>query len=283
MGENTSCNSCHLLNSYGVDGHSLSTGHDGKLGGRNAPTVYNAALNLAQFWDGRAGDLAAQAKGPILNPVEMGMPSGDAVAARIQSLPGYAPAFHDAFPDSAEPITFDHFAEAVAAFEQGLLTPSRWDRYLEGDTSALNANEKLGLKLFLKTGCASCHAGRGVGGNSYQKLGNTLRWSNQHDLGRYQVTTFERDRLVFKVPTLRNIEKTGPYFHDGQVRSLNEAVSLMSEYQCGRKLSPQEVNLIVAFLQSLTGAIPQAYISPDQPTASRTDTKEKTKREGTAQ
>jgi cytochrome c peroxidase len=213
----------------------------------------------------------------------MGMPSGDAVVARIQSLPGYAPAFQAAFPNDAEPITFDHFAEAVAAFEQGLLTPSRWDRYLEGDTSALNTNEKLGLKLFLKTGCASCHAGRGVGGNSYQKLGNTHQWSNQHDLGRYQITTLERDRLVFKVPTLRNIAQTGPYFHDGQVRSLNEAVSLMSEYQCGRKLSPKEVNLIVAFLQSLTGTLPQAYITPTQPITSGTDTKEKTKREGTTQ
>jgi len=260
-GENTSCNSCHLLNAYGVDGHSYSTGHAGKLGGRNAPTVYNAGLNLAQFWDGRAKDLVEQAKGPILNPVEMGMPSSAEVITRIKSIPSYAPAFRQAFPDSPDSITFDHFAEAVATFEQGLLTPSRWDRYLEGDTSAFNEQEKQGLKLFLKTGCASCHAGRGLGGNSYQKLGYPKSWPNQHDLGRYQVTSLDRDRMVFKVPTLRNIEKTGPYFHDGQVASLNEAIDLMAQYQCGKKLSADEINRIATFLKTLTGPLPEKYIA----------------------
>jgi cytochrome c peroxidase len=261
-GENTSCNSCHLLNAYGVDGHSFSTGHDGKLGGRNAPTVYNAALNLAQFWDGRARDLVAQAKGPILNPVEMGVPNADMVVVRIKSIPGYVSAFRQAFPDSADPVTFDHFAEAVAAFEQGLLTPSRWDRYLEGDTNALNDEEKKGLKLFLKVGCATCHAGKGLGGNSFQKLGYLTAWPDQHDLGRYQVTLMDRDRLVFKVPTLRNIEKTGPYFHDGQIASLNEAVRLMAKYQCGENLRPEQVGQIVSFLKSLTGVLPDKYIAP---------------------
>lgn len=267
-GENTSCNSCHLLNAYGVDGHSYSTGHDGKLGGRNAPTVYNASLNLAQFWDGRAKDLVEQAKGPILNPVEMGMPSSDEVVTRIKSIPSYAPAFRQAFPGSSDPITFDHFAQAVATFEQGLLTPSRWDRYLDGDTSALNEGEKQGLRLFLKTGCASCHAGRGVGGNSYQKLGYPKNWTNQHDLGRYQVTSFDRDRMVFKVPTLRNIEKTGPYFHDGQISSLNEAIDLMAQYQCGEKLSSDEIDQIAIFLKTLTGPLPTSYIADAEPAAS---------------
>ncbi|WP_260706608.1 cytochrome-c peroxidase [Edaphobacter flagellatus] len=260
-GNNTSCNSCHLLNAYGVDGHRLSTGHDGRLGGRNAPTVYNAALNFVQFWDGRAANLAAQAKGPILNPVEMGMPSGDAVVARIKTLPGYTDPFKAAFPGSTEPVTFDHFADAVAAFEGGLRTPARWDGYLLGDENALSATEKIGLQVFLKTGCASCHAGQGLGGNSFQKVGYTHPWPDQHDPGRYQVTTLDRDRLVFKVPTLRNIEKTGPYFHDGKVASLDDAVRLMGENQCGKNLTDKDVAFVVAFLKSLTGALPQQYIS----------------------
>jgi cytochrome c peroxidase len=166
-----SCNSCHDLARYGVDGQPFSTGHKKQLGGRNSPSVYNAGDHLAQFWDGRAASLEDQAKGPVLNPVEMAMPNGDAVVATVASVPGYAPLFAKAFPGLAQPITFDNVAKAIGAFERTLVTPSRFDRYLSGDDAALSAPEKAGLQTFISAGCTACHNGEGVGGSMFQRLG----------------------------------------------------------------------------------------------------------------
>jgi cytochrome c peroxidase len=255
-----SCNTCHPLNRYGVDGERVSTGFKGQHGTRNAPSVYNAAGHLAQFWDGRAATVEAQASGPMLNPVEMAMPSPQFAVQVLKTMPGYVAAFHRAFPGQPDPVTLDDAALAIGAFERELVTPSRWDKFLKGDAAALNKPEVAGLNKFLETGCQLCHSGAYVGGEQFMKLGVVKPWPSQSDLGRYAVTHQAQDRLVFKVPSLRNIEKTGPYFHDGSVRTLEEAVRDMAEYQLGKKLQPQEVQAIVAWLKTLTGELPQDAI-----------------------
>lgn len=264
LSENSSisCNSCHDLANYGVDpGKAVSTGHNKLPGGRNSPTVYNAGLQFVQFWDGRAASLAEQASGPMMNPVEMGMSGPDAVLAYIHSNPAYMRQFKEAYPTLKDPVAMENVTDAIAAFENGLLTPARWDKYLAGDVNALTDEEKRGLRVYLEAGCAACHAGKGLGGNSYQKLGVYRDWPDQQkDTGRFALTSEARDRMYFKVPLLRNVERTGPWFHNGQVQTIQEAVRLMGAHQTGRKLSDAEVNLIVSFLHSLTGAIPQQYI-----------------------
>ncbi len=259
-----SCNSCHDLAQYGVDpGKAVSLGHNQRPGGRNAPTVYNAGLQFVQFWDGRAADLAAQASGPMMNPVEMGMPGPEAVLASLRSNQNYVKQFKQAYPETKDPVTMANVTGAIAAFEARLLTPSRWDQYLAGDTNALTPAEKQGLRVYLKAGCAACHAGQDMGGNSYQKLGVYRNWPDQEtDTGRMALTREARDRMYFKVPILRNVAETGPWFHNGQVKTLSEAVRLMGKYQTGEQLSDEEVNSIVSFLHALTGTIPQAYIEP---------------------
>jgi len=259
-----SCNSCHQLSNYGADpDHSVSFGHDKKPGGRNSPTVYNAGLQFAQFWDGRAATLAEQASGPMMNPVEMGMPGPQAVLAYLHSSPEYLKQFRQAYPDSKDPVVMDNVTNAIATFEEGLLTPARWDKYLQGDTSALSDEEKQGLRVYLRSGCASCHAGKSMGGNSYQKLGAYQTWPDQHsDTGRMAVTHQASDRMYFKVPILRNVEKTGPWFHDGQVHSVEQAVRLMGKYEAGEQLSNEDVHSIAVFLHALTGEIPEQYIQP---------------------
>jgi len=265
-GHDVSCNSCHALNGWGADGRKVSLGHDGKAGTRNAPTVYNAAGHVAQFWDGRAADIEAQAKGPILNPVEMGMPDSAAVLAHLRESRSYVAAFRAAFPREAVPITYDNVGRAIGAFERRLLTPSRWDRFLAGDSAALTLVERQGLQTFLAAGCQGCHSGAYVGGGMYQKAGLVVPWFSQADSGRFQVTRAEADLFMFKVPSLRNIEKTGPYFHDGSVANLDEAVRLMAHHQLGKSLTPAQVTSIVTWLASLTGDIPTAYIAfPQQP------------------
>ncbi|HLG97400.1 MAG TPA: cytochrome c peroxidase [Bryobacteraceae bacterium] len=259
-GGDVSCNSCHNLSHYGVDGKRVSTGYKGQLGGRNSPTVYNAAGHIAQFWDGRAVDVEEQAKGPVLNPVEMAMASELEVVARLKSIPGYRPAFAKAFPDCAEPITLDNMALAIGAFERKLLTPSRWDRFLNGDRSAITAEEMAGHHEFRHNGCITCHNGPYIGGRAFQKLGAEKAWPNETDLGRAQVTKSATDRMVFKVPSLRNVEKTGPYFHDGNVATLDQAIRLMGEYQLGTTLEDQQVTRIAAWLKTLTGEIPVEYV-----------------------
>jgi cytochrome c peroxidase len=259
-----SCNSCHALDNYGVDNEPTSDGHQGTRGERNSPSVYNAAGHFAQFWDGRAPDVEEQAKGPVLNPVEMAMLSEQAVVAVLKSIPEYVEAFKRAFPDDKDPVTFDHAALAIGAFERGLVTPSRWDRFLRGDHAALTPAEIAGFNTFLQSGCASCHAGTYVGGKMFQRIGLLRDWPDQSDPGRYKLTRSEADRMVFKVPSLRNVAKTAPYFHNGKVKTLEEAVSYMAEYQLGKKLTEGEVRAIVAWLQALTGEIPASYIKRSQ-------------------
>ncbi len=261
-----SCNSCHALDSWGVDGRMVSLGHDGSAGKRNAPTVYNAAGQLAQFWDGRAKDVEAQALGPILNPVEMGMPDSAAVLAYLRASRNYVVSFRAAFPGEKQPVTMGNLGRAIGAFERRLVTPSRWDNFLNGDSTALTAEERAGLRIFLDAGCQACHSGSYLGGNSYMKAGVAKKWFSQADSGRYEVTKDPKDVLFFKVPTLRNIAKTGPYFNDGSVASLDEAVRLMAHHQLGRDLAPVDVKSIVTWLGSLTGELPLSYIaSPQKP------------------
>lgn len=252
-----SCNSCHLLDRYGVDGLPVSEGHEKQKGTRNAPTVYNAAGHFVQFWDGRAADLEEQAKGPVLNPVEHALPDEAAVVAILSSVPGYVEAFEKAFPEDKPPVSFDNFAKAVAAFERTLLTPAPWDAFLKGDTKALNDDQKQGFLKFMDVGCQTCHSGEHLGGTMYQRLGSVKPWpvaeGKEPDLGRYEVTKQESDKHMFKVPGLRNITKTAPYFHDGSVADLETAVKMMAEYQLGKTLPDEDVRLIVAFLGALTG------------------------------
>ncbi len=269
-----SCNSCHQLGKYGVDNNPRSPGHKKQLGGRNSPTVYNAAGHITQFWDGRSPDVEDQAKGPVLNPVEMAMPNAAAVVKVLKSIPGYVVAFKKAFPKSKDPVTYDNMAKAIGAFERNLTTPARWDAFLKGDKAALTNKEKKGFMLFVMTGCITCHTGPLLGGHMYQKLGLVKAWPGNKDTGRFQVTKNPVDKAMFKVPSLRNVEKTGPYLHDGSIKTLHKAVSMMAQYQLGRKLNAQQVDLIVAFLKSLTGKINTAYIKkPKLPASSSTTPK----------
>ncbi|WP_041468459.1 cytochrome-c peroxidase [Chloroherpeton thalassium] len=261
-----SCNSCHSLTNYGVDNQPVSTGHKEQTGDRNSPTVYNAAGHIAQFWDGRASDVEAQAKGPILNPVEMAMPDEATVVKTLKSIPGYEEIFKKAFPDEKEPITFDNIAAAIGAFERKLVTPSRWDKFLNGDETALTDMEKKGAVKFINTGCVTCHAGAYLGGQMFQKIGLVKPWHAQNDSGRYALTKKQGDAFVFKVASLRNVEKTAPYFHDGSVDSLSQAVDMMGEYQLNKKLNAEDTEEIVAFLKTLTGELPKEYIAePELP------------------
>ncbi|MEO8184695.1 MAG: cytochrome c peroxidase [Deltaproteobacteria bacterium] len=262
--DDLTCNSCHRLDAYGVDNQPTSIGAGGKRGTRNSPTVYHAAVSFVQFWDGRSPDVEAQAKGPILNPAEMAMPSADMVVARLRQMPGYVEAFARAYPGQSQPVTYDHVGNAIGAFERGLVTPSRWDDYLRGTESALNPSELEGLKVFTDVGCMVCHTGSLLGGNSYQRAGAVKAWGNQNDQGRFQVTHNPGDKMVFKVPTLRNVAETAPYFHDGSIATLPEAVQVMAQHQLGIELEQQEVTAIVAWLRSLTGKLPQGYIARPQ-------------------
>lgn len=260
--QDISCNTCHALDAYGAESESVSTGHRNQKGTRNAPTVFNAAGHFVQFWDGRAPNVEEQAKGPVLNPIEMAM-SSDAAAVRVlESMPEYVTLFRQAFPGEKAPVSFNNMALAIAAFERGLVTPSRWDSFLAGDQSALTRSEKAGFNKFAASGCPTCHNGAYVGGNSFQKLGVVTSWPDQSDLGRHQVTKQEADKLVFKVPSLRNAVKTAPYFHDGSVPTLEKAIRAMAVHQRGSQLSDADVKSIMTWLDSLTGEIPLDYIKP---------------------
>jgi cytochrome c peroxidase len=253
-----SCNSCHHLDKFGVDNEKTSAGHKGQRGDRNSPTVYNAAFHFVQFWDGRAADVEAQAKGPILNPVEMAMPAEPEVVARLQAVEGYRKAFAAAFPGEKDPITYDNLARAIGAFERKLVTPSPFDDFLAGDDKALTTEQQEGLTVFLDTGCTVCHSGAVIGGQMYQKLGLVKPYPTE-DPGRAKISGNEAERGFFKVPSLRNIAKTAPYFHDGSVATLEQASRLMAEHQLGRTLTDADVTKLVAFLGSLTGTIDPDY------------------------
>lgn len=269
-GGKMSCNSCHQLDKYGQDNLPFSPGHEGKLGGRSSPSTYNAALHIAQFWDGRAPSVEEQAKGPVLNPVEMGMPSADFVVEVLKSIPGYVDAFKAAFPGEADPVNYNNFGKAVGAFERKLLTPSRWDDFLKGKKDALTADEQKGWETFAKAGCATCHNGPAVGGTMYQKLGLVKAWPELKDAGRMEATKQESDKHFFKVPSLRNVTETAPYLHDGSVKTLEDMVAKMAEHQLGKTLSNEEVSSIVTFLKALKGDIPKDFIAqPKLPESGR--------------
>ena len=248
-----SCNSCHRLDEKlgGVDGLATSLGAQGEAGGRNAPTTLNAGLHIAQFWDGRAADLAAQAKGPVLNPIEMGMPAEDTVLQRLKEN-DYLPLFKSVFPAAENPLTYDNFAEAVAAFERTLITRDRFDDFLAGKPKALSTRQLQGLSLFIETGCADCHGGALLGGDRYEKMGDVNPYANKKDLGRFEVDKKEESKFVFKVPSLRNIAITAPYFHDGKVARLPVAVKQMAKLQLDEELTTEQAQVITAFLRTLT-------------------------------
>ena len=254
------CNSCHQLDRSGVDGEPTSPGHQGQRGGRNSPTVMNAGLHVAQFWDGRAADLEEQAKGPILNPVEMAMSSEEQVVAVLKSIPGYPPLFAAAFPGEPDPVSYENMATAIGAFERGLVTPSPFDLYLAGDDEALSPAAQAGLEKFYALGCTTCHNGVGIGGGIYRKLGQVNPYPTP-DVGRFEVTGLETDRTVFKVPSLRNVTETGPWFHDGSVTSLDEAVRLMAWHQLGLETTAEDRKQLADFLKALSGNPDAAYVA----------------------
>lgn len=262
-----SCNSCHDLAKYGVDGEKTSLGHKKQRGTRNSPTVYNAAGQFAQFWDARAKDVEEQALGPLTNPVEMALKDEAQIAVVLKSIPGYAAPFKKAFPSDKDPITPQNAAKAIGAFERTLVTPSKWDKFVAGNVTALTDAEKSGFNTFAKVGCPTCHTGAYVGGTMLQKLGLAKPWTrNTDDTGRMAVTKQETDRMMFKVPSLRNVEKTAPYFHDGSVATLEEAIKLMGHHQLGKDLSKAEITSIATFLKALTGELPTKDIQkPELP------------------
>lgn len=264
---NISCNSCHNLETFGVDNLALSPGDTGELGARNSPTVFHSSLHSLQFWDGRAKDVEEQAEGPILNPVEHNIPSEEFLENRLREIPEYQKLFGEVYPDTEEPITFKNIANAIGAFERKLNPTSRFDDFLDGNEEALTQQEKDGLKAFMDNGCITCHIGVALGGSFLQKFGlygDYWEWtkSKNIDQGLYDLTGKENDRFLFKVPGLRNVEKTGPYFHDGSVSSLEEAVRIMAKLQNDKELTDQQINDIVAFMKALTSDIEDKYKRP---------------------
>jgi cytochrome c peroxidase len=266
-----SCNSCHNLMAGGDDNRPNSIGVHDARGGRGAPSVWNSAFYSAQFWDGRADTLEEQAKGPVVNPVEMGMDDLDEAMERVRQIPGYAPMFAAAFPEAENPLTADHAAKAVAAFERTLITPnSPYDQFAKGELNALTSQQVEGLKTFAELGCTSCHSGANFSGPTLpigtaflQKFptypGSVYEQQYQltADTGRESVTGQEADRHLWRVPTLRNIALTAPYFHNGQVQTLPEAVRVMAKTQLNKELTDKQVDDIVAFLNGLTGEFPE--------------------------
>ena len=245
-----SCASCHDLDNGGDDGQRVSTGINGKKGSVNAPTVLNAVFNFKQFWDGRAKDLQEQAEGPIENPVEM----GNNFENLIKTLKNteYKELFSKIYKDG---ITKNNITNAIAEFEKTLITPnSPFDRYLRGDKNAISKKQKEGYELFITKGCISCHQGKNIGGNMFNKFGVVISIDTKN-LGRYNVTKKEEDKYFFKVPSLRNITLTAPYFHDGSQKDLKQVVFFMAKYQVGRPISDEEVDKILSFFKSLEGEV----------------------------
>lgn len=261
LSQTVSCHSCHNFTSGGADGRQVSVGHDGQTGSRNSPTVFNSSLQIAQFWDGRARDLVEQAGGPIVNPVEMAS-TDPLVCAVLSSMPEYVAEFSAAFPQRKNPICLSTTRLALAAFVATLLTPdSPFDLYLQGKEQALNAEQQEGLRQFITLGCVQCHASVNLGGNSYYRFGVAhepeLRYRPAKDLGRRAVMDTVTEDYVFKVPPLRNVALTAPYFHAGGAVTLPEAIKVMAWTQLDKKLSSQQIKQLQVFLQSLTGKLPQ--------------------------
>lgn len=260
--DTVSCASCHLLDKAGMDGLPVAVGIKGQRGPVNTPTVLNSGFNFSQFWDGRASTLEEQVPGPVHNPLEMGT-DWKAVIAKLEQDPEYPGAFRGIWPGG---ITASHIQIAIAEFERALITPdSPFDRYLRGEANALSTEARRGWDLFRNLGCIACHQGVNMGGNMYANLGvmgnffsDRGRPETVADRGRFNVTGREEDRHVFKVPTLRNVERTAPYFHDGSIATLDQAVETMARYQLGIKLKAGERGDLVAFLGSLNGHLPEA-------------------------
>jgi cytochrome c peroxidase len=250
------CSSCHSLDQGGADGRARSIGIFGRVGSVNAPTVFNSGFNFKQFWDGRAETLEDQVAGPLLNPNEMGS-NWPQVLDKLRKDPKITRAFARTYPDGLTPLNLEN---AIATFERSLYTPnSRFDKYLRGDSQAISAEEKRGYQIFKSYGCATCHQGVNAGGNMFEQFGLMADYfadrggENKADQGRYNVTGREDDRHVFRVPSLRLAALTAPYFHDGSAKQLEDAVRVMAKYQLGRKLSDEDVHLIVRFLKTLPG------------------------------
>lgn len=250
---NMSCSTCHNVAKDGADEHKFSPGHKMHPVGRNSPTVFNAAGQVAQFWDGRAATVEEQALGPILAAGEMAMPDADTVVRVLKPDPTYIAEFTRAFPGETDPLNFQNVGVAIGAYERTLVTPSKWDEFLKGDDAALTNDEKRGLNTFIEVGCTGCHNGAFLGGNNFMKLGLVRPWPNQSDVGRVAVTKNSSDSMVFKVAQLRNVTETGPYFHDASAASLGEAISLMGQHQLGKELTPEQVLDIADFLGSTKG------------------------------
>lgn len=269
-----SCNTCHIIGMGGVDLQETSLGHRWQHGGRNAPTVYNAVFDIAQFWDGRAKDLEQQAGGPMVNPVEMETTEAH-VIEQLGGIPGYKPAFEAAYPGRGDALTFDNVRKAIAVFEATLITPNApFDRYLKGDAKALDPNQQAGLALFINSGCAACHGGMNIGGAMYAPFGVVERPGADllplTDKGRFNVTKTVSDEYVFRVPSLRNVTLTAPYFHSGKAWDLRQAVAVMGSSQLGAKLSPGDVDRITDFLGSLTGEQPSVLLPTLPPSVAST-------------
>ena len=270
-GNTVSCNSCHNLATAGVDNMPTSAGHKSQFGARNSPTALNAALLGSQFWDGRAADVEEQAGGPLLNPVEMANAIEADAAAKIAGIPEYQEKFKAAFPEDGA-VSFKNITTALGAFERTLLTPTRWDDYLKGNVSALSEQERKGVRAFMDNGCIACHNGVNLGGTMFQKFGlvDGPYWKHiddpKHDKGRADVTKKAEDEFFFRVPGLRNVERTYPYFHNGSVWELDKAVNIMAKAQLGKTLAPEDTENIVAFLKALSGNVPEsARTMPELP------------------
>ncbi len=290
-----SCSTCHNIGMGGVDGRSSSIGHTGQLGGRKVLTVLNAVFNKTQFWDGRAGDLEEQVEasvmafpgallksrgGPIILAPELAKTTKQHAVAQLKGIPGYVAAFAKAFPGEADPIAYANIARAIATFESTLITPGApFDRWLEGDDTALTDPQKQGLAIYIEKGCADCHNGINIGGGQFARFGVMQNpgpeFLPSDDWGRFAITRDIADKYVFKVPSLRNVALTAPYFHNGQVWSLQQAVAVMSAAQLGPKPTDAEIDKIVEFLESLTGRQPEIVLPILPPRVASTPRPEK--------
>lgn len=267
-GQDVSCNSCHDVTRSGADGvdaAAVSTGTKKRKTTRNAPTVFNAAGNFAQGWDSRASLVEELVVAHAAEPSTMGSDASHLVEV-VSSIPGYVASFKKSFPDAKGVVTPETLSMALGAYARKLLTPSRWDKFLGGDEAALSTEEKAGLGAFMDASCTTCHAGKYVGGAQNQKLGVARAWPNMTDTGRFEITKQEVDRGVFKVPTLRNVTKTGPYLHDGSISSLEVLTQMMARYQVGKELTEGQARSIVTFLGALAGDAPKDLVQkPDLP------------------
>ena len=275
-----SCNSCHNVMSHGGDGRPVGAGIHGQRGGRGSPTVWNSAFMTVQFWDGRAASLEEQAKGPVTNSVEMGMTSHDLVITRVRLIPGYIEAFKKAFPKDKDAVTTNNLVKAIASYERTLITPnSQFDKYIKGNKKILTAQQIKGMKLVDEIGCTACHSGDNFAGEGF-KMGEgnyqpfpqvpgskyDKMYDLKADLGRYEVTKNPEDKNFWRVPTWRNVALTAPYFHNGKVKTLDEAVRVMGKTQLDMDLTEEQVSDIVAFLNSLTGEFPTQTMPKLPPT-----------------